>query len=115
MSECTCATLAQTENGHVRLCRAGCLHLTFGRVTLHFESLDDFGGLAEVVAEEERLRKPTEGMTLTYQWFALDLRPEDCQAFAALVAAALEAGKWARGDVNYDEILQRAREEAPGC
>jgi hypothetical protein len=100
---CTCITLARTDVGNVRLCRAGCVHLTYRRVTLHFESADAFEGLAELVAEEEAARRPDEGLSILYQWFAVDLDGDDTPAFAALVASAALAIGWTRGDLKFTD------------
>lgn len=103
MDECSCITLAQNEGGHVRLCRVGCVHVTYGRVTLHFESEDAFEGMAELVALEEKGREPGEGLSMSYQWFSVDLDPAHSQSFAALVAHAADAIAWNRGDLQFSD------------
>lgn len=103
MDDCICITLAQSELGHVRLCRAGCVHLSYGRVTLHFESEDAFEGMAELVADEERGRELDEGLSMSYQWFSVDLDPHHSHGFAALVADAAAAIAWSRGDMRFSD------------
>lgn len=103
MDDCSCITLAQTESGHVRLCRVGCVHVTFGRVTLHFESEDAFEGMAELVAAEEQGREPGEGLSVSYQWFSVDLDPFHSRAFAELVAKAADTIAWGRGDLQFSD------------
>lgn len=114
MDGCGCVTLAQTESGHVRLCRAGCVHVTFGLVTLHFESSDAFEGMAELVAAEETARRPDEGLSVTYHWFSIDLDAGRSHAFASLVASAAFAVAWTRGDLQFsDEDFTRLLQDHP--
>lgn len=116
MDDCACITLARTEAGYVRLCPAGCLHVTYGHVTLHFESEDDFGGMAELVEAEEHSRKPDEGLSVSYQWFSVDLDAAHSESFAALIASAAAAIAWQRGeaqftDADFDSLVGRPPRE----
>lgn len=103
MDDCICITLAQSEMGHVRLCRTGCVHVTYARVTLHFESEDAFEGMAELVAQEEKGRGHDEGLSMSYQWFSIDLDADHSQAFATLIADAAAAIAWSRGEMRFSD------------
>lgn len=103
MDDCICITLAQNASGHVRLCRSGCVHVTYGQVTLHFESEDAFEGMAEMVAQEEANRTGDEGLSMSYQWFSVDLDPQHSHGFAAMIAEAAAAIAWARGDLRFSD------------
>jgi len=98
-----CALLAQSEQGHVKMCAVGCTHLTYGRVSLHFGSLDEFEGFAEEFLSEAKLRTAYEGVNVNYQWLSISLSAHSAKAFAALLEEAIATVRWFRGDLSLTE------------
>lgn len=103
-----CAMLAQTAFGYVKLCMVGCTHLTFGRATLHFESLDEFEGFAETAFDEARRRGRFDRLRFSYNWATVSLDCYDAGAFLNLLREAMEAISWFLGDMTLTEEDERA-------
>lgn len=115
MSHEVVANLAETEHGRVTLCACGCIHLTFGLVTLHFEEERSFVRMADVVLDEERSRGEGEEFDLRYDWFSMSLSPYGSAQFAHLVREAVNSLAWASGEMEFtDEDLRRMRRDAEG-
>lgn len=98
-----CALLAQSEYGHVKMCTVGCTHLTFGRASLHFGSLDEFEGFVEAFLSEEKLRTVYEGVNVSYQWLSVSLSAQSAKSFASLLEEAMATVLWFRGDLSLTE------------
>lgn len=100
--------LAQTDQGNVKMCAVGCTHLTFGLVSLHFETLEDFEGFAETVLCQECQREEGEGLRVTYNWVTIDLSPSASLGLSNLLTRANEAIAWSQGEMRItDEDIQR--------
>lgn len=100
--------LAQTDQGNVKMCAVGCTHLTFGMISLHFETLEDFQGFAETVLCQECQRDSTEGLQVTYNWVTIDLSPGASKGLAHLLQRANEAIAWSLGEMQItDEDIRQ--------
>ncbi len=76
------------QKGMVRTCRRGCVHLTYGAVTLDFHLPEFFQALAEVVGENAEA--PTGRMLVRHGHALLSFTPEEYTEFAGLVRRGAE-------------------------
>lgn len=76
------------RKGMVRTCRRGCVHLTYGAVTLDFHLPEFFQSLAEAVGESSEA--PSGRMHVRHGHALLSFTPEEFAEFAGLVRQAAE-------------------------
>lgn len=101
-------TLAHTCCGHVKMCATGCVHVTFGQVTLHLHSPEEFEAMAQAVAVEADARQDGEAFDLSHAWFSMSLNDYGSREFTRLVLEALANLAWKRGDYEFtdDDLFQ---------
>lgn len=103
-------SLAKTNYGRIGVCACGCTHLTFGQVTLHFPSPEEFARVASRILSEERMRTSDEVFDVNYEWFSMSLTPLGSAEFAHLVNEAMTALAWTTGEMEFtDEDLREIR------
>lgn len=73
--------------GLVRMCQPGCIHLTYGCVTLDFHRAENFAQLVEVVRAHGEPDQPAQ---VQYGHAFLRFSPDQFLEFSALVAVASE-------------------------
>ncbi len=95
--------LAKSDHGRITLCPCGCTQLTFGRVTLHFETEEMFQEVAEAVMNEEAEGTAEDMFDLRYDWLSMSLSPYGLSQLAKLVRDALNSLSWLRGDLRFTD------------
>ncbi|RYG37105.1 hypothetical protein EON81_07630 [bacterium] len=100
-------TLSRTLYGFVQQCRRGCTHVTFGSVTLHFDSGEDFEGFVENLVLQEKDHRGWALIEISYNFTTLSLTPLSARAFIELVKTASDNISWFRGDCQLTEAEER--------
>ncbi|RYG46978.1 hypothetical protein EON79_08635 [bacterium] len=95
--------LSRTRYGHVHRCQGGCTHVTFGSVSLHFESEDDFEGFVDNLLAQEKQHQGWPAIEVCYNFTTLTLTPLSVRAFIELVKTAVDNISWFRGDCHLTE------------
>ena len=93
------------RKGLARVCRSGCIHLTYGAVTLDFRRRHEFEALVAAVHRQRESGAPGE-VHLRYSYATLHFSETQFQEFAGLV---LEAAR----QLQELEVVQRLLSEPP--
>lgn len=97
-------TLATSNNGVVKICPPGCIHLLFGRITLNFESPAEFREMVESIKQQGA----DEEFGVSLGNLKLHLTPEAREEILGLFEDAITALAWSDGELKFaDETLHR--------
>lgn len=104
--------LAKTAHGFVKICPQGCTHVTFGRVTLHFESPGQFQDLAEEVGQGLAELGEGQHLLVSHYGFMMELTAQFAFEFYELIREAAAALAWSHGEMkftddDFQQILRR--------
>ncbi len=95
--------IARSDYGFVRQCLAGCVHLTFASITMHFGTACEFEALIDLVESEERVRAVGNGLEISYGWHTMALDEPASRALVDLLRMAREEIAWRHGRLTLTD------------
>ena len=97
--------LAHTDHGHIKMCGTGCVHLTFGRITLHLDSPEEFEALAQAYSAsfESQQHREDGRFEFQYSWFGATLVLSGARELARLILEATDDLAFRRGDWEFSD------------
>lgn len=91
--------------GLVRMCKPGCVHLTYGCITLDFQRPEGFERLMHLVRSHE---EPQQSTQVQYGHATLQFNAIQFEEFAALIAVAWE-------HLDQLSVVRRLLADFPGA
>ena len=101
---------------HVKRCLAGCVHITFDAVSLHFACTSSFLGFVDAVLTEAAESPMAWGYEVNYDWIALRLEQTSMCELCLLLKDARDAAEfldqfWSPNDFSLKDLMRQCADE----
>ena len=95
--------LARTEKGLVKICPPGCTHVTFGGLTLDFDSPGHFQEMAENLPKLLEELEADQAFAYSHGEITLEFSQSDAVELGQLVSEASATIAWSSGEMEFSD------------